>query len=280
MRFPTGLAAFDLMTCGGLPAGVVELAGPDSSGKTAIALSCAREACLAGLPCALIYMQGSAPDTDFVHHAGHPDILVVCPTTGESALDAAHTCLRRGVKVVIIDSIANVRPLREDGLELGQMDVGASRMIHHGLHHLRAEAWKRDSLILLTNEIRAKQGSRNATISAYERVVQDLADMRMRVHRIHTHLEYGELDHVEVELRVTHSTIQPPGTRTTTRLFGLRGVDRGRELLEALIDREVFVRTGAYWKGLGDVLGPGYVKASEQLNGRYDHYVEALHEEH
>lgn len=280
MRFPTGLAQFDLMTCGGLPAGVVELAGPDSSGKTALSLSCAREACLAGLPCALIFMQGSAPDTEFVRQAGHPNILVVRPTTGESALEAAHSCLQRGVKLVIIDSIANVRPLHEDQLELGEIEDGASRMLHHGLHALRSVAWRKDALVLLTNEIRAKLSSRRGTISAYERVMQCIPDMRLRVERVHTHLEWGELDHIRSTLQVTHSTIQPPGTACSFRLYGIRGVNRGRELLECLIDRGVFERTGAYWKGLGDVLGPGYEKAAEQVLVRHDHYMEVLREDY
>lgn len=277
MRFPTGLAAFDVSTCGGLPAGVVELAGPDSSGKTAVALSCMREAGLSGLPCALIYMQGAAPDIDFIRTAGNPNTMVIRPTTGESALHAAHVCLRRGVRVVVIDSIANVRPAREDTLPMGEVDFGAARMLHQGLHEIQREAWKQDSLVLLTNEIRARQGGRrNQTISAYESVMPAVTDMRIRIARVETTLEYGELAEVVVRLTVTSSTTTIPGTQSIGRLFGATGVDRGRELLELMIARGLFIRTGAYWKGLGDVLGPGYHKASQQVALRHQHYWEVL----
>lgn len=277
MRFPTGLLEFDLLTCGGLPAGVVELSGPDSSGKTTIALSCMREAGLSSLPCALIHMQGSAPDIEFVKTAGNPDALVVRPTSGESALHAAHTCLQRGVKVVVIDSIANVRPAREDKLPMGEMDPGAIRMIHHGLHHLQREAWRQDSLVLMTNEIRANlKGRRNQTVSAYEPVLSSVTDMRIQLTRQEAHLAFGELAEVRVRLHVTHSTTQPPGFQADGRLFGRVGVDRNRELLEMLIRNDIFVRTGAYWKGLGDMLGPGYDKASRQVGQRYQHYREVL----
>jgi recombination protein RecA len=280
MRFPTGLAAFDVSTCGGFPAGVVELAGPDSSGKTTVALSCMREAGTAGLPCALIYMQGAAPDTDFIRTAGNPDTMVVRPTTGESALHAAHVCLQRGVRVVVIDSVANVRPGREDTLPMGEVDFGAARMLYHGLHALQREAWKRDSLVLLTNEIRARQGGRrNQTISAYESVLPFVTDMRVRIARTETTLEYGELAEVVVRLTVASSSTTLPGTTAVGRLFGATGVDRGRELLELMIERGVFVRTGAYWKGRGDVLGPGYRKAAQQVEQRYQHYWEVLRDD-
>lgn len=275
MRFPTGLAAFDVSTCGGFPAGVVEVSGPDSSGKTAMSLSCAREAGMAGLPCALISMQGS-PDTQFIRTAGHPDVLVVQCTTGESALHAVHTCLNRGVKVVILDSIANVRPGREDDMPMGEWDTAAPRMLFHGLHLIQREAWRRDSLVLLTNEIRAQQGRGRQTIPAHDRVLEDVTDMRIRLARQETHMQFGEVDWVEVGLHVTRTATSLPGFRTTFRLCGSTGVDRNRELLEALVDNGTFVRTGTYWKGLGDMLGPGYAKASQQIGQRYQHYREAL----
>lgn len=275
MRFPTGLAAFDVSTCGGLPAGVVEVSGPDSSGKTAMSLSCAREAGMAGLPCVLISMQGS-PDTDFVRTAGHPDVMVVQCSTGESALHAVHTCLKRGVKIVVLDSIANVRPSREDQLPLGEWDTSSTHMLFHGLHLIQREAWKRDSVVLLTNEIRALQGKGRKTVPTYDRLLNEVTDLRIRLARKETHMQFGEVDRVEVGLTVTRSSTQLPGLHTTFRLFGARGVDRDRELLEALIQRDVFVRTGAYWKGLGDMLGPGYQRAAEQIGQRYQHYREVL----
>lgn len=275
MRYRTGAVTFDQQLHGGLPAGLIEISGEDSSGKTALALSVAREAGLTGLPCALVHMQGGPPDTDFLRSAGISNLAVSTPPYGEAAIEMAYTCLSRGFRVVIIDSFSNVRPRCEDDLMVGDRSPGGNRLAHHGAKMLREVAQRTDSVAILLSEVRANLNG-FGLISAYESVLRGTADFRVRLRRIETHAEYGTVRDVTVRMSVLSSTTFSAGVEGEVRLRGSRGVYRNMELLLALVRADLLRPVGAYWRGLSGMFGPGYERAARQVGQRYEQYREEL----
>lgn len=275
MRFPTGVFQLDSDLYGGIPAGLVELVGEDGSGKTSLAVSLIKEARIRNLHCAYLSMQGS-PDTSYFETAGRTDVVSVVPKTGEGAFEAAMVCLRRGVKVVVIDSIANVRPHCEERLPLGDREPLAYRMIYHGLWRIREEALRLDATVVLLNEVRADMHRRGRTKSAYDRVLTDLADLRVTLQRDKFHAEYGEVAWIRIRMLITQSALSPTGRVSFAHLFGKRGVDRNYELLKGLIASGLAWQRGAYFEVVGDTIGPGYARAAEMVGDRYSRYLEVL----
>jgi KaiC/GvpD/RAD55 family RecA-like ATPase len=274
MRFRTGAVQFDLQVHGGLPAGLVELSGEDACGKTAIALSVVREAGQSGLPCALIHMQGGAPDTNFLRSAGISRMAVSTPPHGEAAVEVAHSCLSRGFRVVVIDSFTNLRPRCEDDLMVGER-VPAARLAYHAATVLRERALRADSLLLCTSEVRANLEG-YGLISAYERVLSRCSDMRIRLSRQETRAEYGLVTDVTIRMDVLASGISGAGTVSHVHLHQADGVARDLELLLALVRAGTLTQVGAYWKGLSRMFGPGYTRAAQQVGQRYRRYREEL----
>ena len=274
MRYPTGVVRFDRLLHGGLPAGLVELSGLDGSGKTALALSVAREAGLAGLPCALIHMQGGAPDTDFIKTAGH-NMAVVTPPFGEAGVEAAYACLSRGFRVVVVDSFTNLRPRCEDDLLVGDRASGATRLAYHAATILRDRALLTDSLILCTSELRANLKG-FGTISAYESVWRHCANMRVRLARDEVRGEYGTVQSVTVRMTVVSSELLGIGVVGQAHLRQAQGLDRNLELLLALVESGMLRQVGGYWKGFSRMFGPGYERAAAQIGQRYGQYREEL----
>jgi len=277
VRFRTGVTQLDCQIHGGLPAGIVELFGEAGSGKTALALSVAREAHLKGLPCALIHMQGGAPDTMHVRMAGCADIAVSVPTFGEAALETASSCLWSGFRVIILDSLTNVRPRSEDSLPVGEREPQAARLIYHGLSVLKELAYSADSILICTNEVRARLDRRGVQ-SAYERVMPALTDMRLRLDRSELHTEYGELDYVKSKVRIVQANLSRVGIEAEFYTFGVRGLDRDHELLRELIATNLYCRVGAYWEGPLGRLGPGFDRATIQVAAQHNQLQELLDE--
>lgn len=276
MRFPTGIFRFDRINSGGFPAGVVELSGEDGSGKTVLALSVAREVGLLGLPCALIHMQGPAPDVRLARTAGTDLMACITPHYGEGAMQSAYTCLEQGFRLVIVDSVSNVRPASEEWLPVGERDPAAFQLVDHSLRLIREMALQTDSLVLLLSEVRAKLDQRGVK-SVYENVMERRSDLRARLKRKGLHTEYGEVDYVDTSIQVTQSAFsRQVGSGAEFRIFWDVGVDRNHELLLSLIEEGHLTQAGSYWRGDGRMFGPGFARAAEMVGARYGHYREMV----
>lgn len=229
---------------------------------------------MSGLPCAFIHTQGGAPDTNFLRSAGISEMAVIVPPFGEAAVEAAHTCLTSGFRVVVVDSFTNVRPVCEDGMMVGER-ARSERLAYHAATVLRERALQSDSVLLCTSELRANLRG-YGEVSAYERVLKSCADMRLRLSRQETRAEYGVVTEVTIRLSVLSSAIPNSGSTSYFRLHREAGVARNLELLLALERAGVLEQTGAYWKGLSRMFGPGYARAAEQVGHRYERYREEL----
>lgn len=269
MRFKTGVQQLDTVLKGGIPSGVCELFGEDSSGKSTLCFSIMREASLAGLPFSLIHSE-CYPDEEYIKNCGVPDFVSIIPNHLETAFKATESLLRRGCKVVVIDSLTGLECLADvHNHNVGERARFAqSRSVLDGLGELYGYAKNKGALVVVTNQIRTPIGSINPKpTSAFHRVIGQVTNTRIRTYKEQVRNEYGELAYAKIRFQVMKSLKSPPNQEAWGFLFNQRGFDPGFETLRDLINRGIIVSAGSYFKlPDGSTIGPGYSQAAEQIN--------------
>ena len=270
----TGSLALDLATgTGGYPRGrVVEIFGPESSGKTTLALHAITEAQKAGGLAAFIDAE-HALDVAYARSIGvaTDKLLISQPDTGEQALDITEMLVRSGaVDLVVIDSVAALTPKAELEGEMGDAHMGLqARLMSQALRKLTAAAYRGETTLMFLNQLRHKIG---VTFGSPEtttggNALKFYASMRFDVRRIGQVKVGDEPVGGRTRVKVVKNKCAPPFTEAEFEIRWGTGVDRLSELLDLGLARGLVEKTGNHLSFAGSPLGNGRERSREALAG-------------
>jgi recombination protein RecA len=269
--FPSGAMTLDLALGGGLPRGrIVEVYGPESSGKTTLALHAMAEMQKIGGTVALIDAE-HAFDPEYSQRFGlNVDDVVVCqPETGEMGLEVVDTLVRSSaVDLIVVDSVAALVPRSEIEGEIGMVQVGAhARLMSQALRKINVNAAKAGVTIIFLNQLRSKVGViyGNPEITTGGNALKFYASVRLDIRRkeIIRGKAGADDEGVRVKCKVAKNKIAPPyKTAEFDMMFGL-GISRDGCMLDAADELDVITRRGAWYSYGEERLGQGRAAAME-----------------
>ena len=270
----TGSYALDrALGIGGIPRGrIVEVYGPEASGKTTLALSCIAAAQREGGVCAFIDAE-HALNMTYVRDIGvNPsELLVSQPDCGEQALEVVEQLVRSGeVDLIVIDSVAALTPRAEIEGEMGDHNVGLhARLMSRAMRKLAALAHKNETTLLFINQIRHKIGvmfgSPETTTGG--NALKFYASVRLDVRRIGSLKRGDEIYGNKLRIKVVKNKMAPPFRKVEIELHFGRGFCPAGELLDAAYEHGVVSRSGAYYRLGEELLGQGKAAAIKKLEG-------------
>ena len=268
----TGSLGLDVaLGVGGLPRGrVVEVYGPESSGKTTLTLQVIAEAQKVGGTCAFIdaehaldpiYAQSLGVDTD--------DLLVSQPDTGEQALEICDMLVRSAaVDVVVIDSVAALTPRAEIEGEMGDSHVGLqARLMSQALRKMTGHIKQSNTLVIFINQIRMKIGvmfgSPETTTGG--NALKFYASVRLDIRRIGAVKDADEVIGNETRVKVVKNKVAPPFRQTEFQILYGEGINRMGEILELGVQQGIIEKSGAWYAYQSDRIGQGRKNAADFL---------------
>ena len=273
----TGSLGLDIaLGVGGLPRGrVVEIYGPESSGKTTLTLQVIAEAQKAGGVCAFLDAE-HALDPIYAERLGvnTEDLLVSQPDTGEQALEIADMIVRSGaVDVVVIDSVAALTPKAEIEGEMGDSHVGLqARLMSQALRKMTGSIKHSNTLVIFINQIRMKIGvmfgSPETTTGG--NALKFYSSVRLDIRRIGAVKEGDEVVGNETRVKVVKNKVAPPFRQTEFQILYAKGINRSGELLELGTKEGLIERSGTWYSYQGDRIGQGRKNAAEFLDQNQD----------
>jgi len=274
---PTGSLAVDgALGVGGLPRGrVVEVFGPESSGKTTLALSVIAQAQKRGGVCAFIDAE-HALDAEYAKKLGVDidNLLVSQPDNGEQALEIAEMLVRsNAVDAVVVDSVAALVPRAELEGEMGDSHVGLqARLMSQALRKLTAIVAKSKTCLVFINQIREKIGVMfgNPETTTGGRALKFYSSIRIDIRRIAAVKEGDTVTGSHVKIKVVKNKVAAPFRQAEFDIDYGEGISRTGELIDLGIDHKLVQKSGA-WFAYGDVrLGQGRENAKQFLRDNPD----------
>ncbi|HYL87452.1 MAG TPA: recombinase RecA [Burkholderiales bacterium] len=268
----TGSLGLDLaLGVGGLPRGrVVEIYGPESSGKTTLTLQVIAEMQKAGGTAAFIDAE-NALDITYAAKLGvkTEDLLISQPDTGEQALEIADMLVRSGaVDVIVIDSVAALTPKAEIEGEMGEPQMGLqARLMSQALRKLTANIKRTNTLVIFINQIRMKIGIMfgNPETTTGGNALKFYASVRMDIRRIGSIKKGDEVTGSETRVKVVKNKVAPPFKQAEFDIMYGEGISREGEVLEIGVNLGVLEKSGAWYVYNGDRLGQGKDNARDFL---------------
>ena len=256
----TGSLGLDIaLGIGGIPRGrVIEVYGPESSGKTTIALHMIAEAQKAGGLAAFIDAE-HALDPVYAKNIGVDidNLYVSQPDNGEQALEIADMLVRSGaVDIIIVDSVAALVPRAEIDGDMGDSHVGLqARLMSQALRKLTANISRANCSIVFINQLREKIGIAYgpSETTTGGRALKFYSSVRLDVRRIETLKQSGEMIGNRVRIKVVKNKIAPPFKETELEILYGRGINRTGELIDIAADNNVIKKSGS-WYSYGDVV--------------------------
>ncbi|GAB3571954.1 recombinase RecA [Amycolatopsis endophytica] len=274
---PTGAIALDIaLGIGGLPRGrVVEIYGPESSGKTTVALHAVANAQKNGGIAAFVDAE-HALDPEYAKALGvDTDALLVSqPDTGEQALEIADMLIRSGaLDILVIDSVAALVPRAEIEGEMGDSHVGLqARLMSQALRKITGALSNSGTTAIFINQLREKVGvmfgSPETTTGG--KALKFYASVRLDVRRIETLKDSGEAVGNRTRVKVVKNKVAPPFKQAEFDILYGQGVSREGSLIDMGVDQGILRKSGAWYTYEGDQLGQGKENARKFLRDNPD----------
>jgi len=257
----TGSLGLDIaLGIGGLPKGrIVEIYGPESSGKTTLTLSVIAEAQKNGATCAFVDAE-HALDPEYAGKLGVnvDDLLVSQPDTGEQALEITDMLVRsNAVDVIIVDSVAALVPKAEIEGEMGDMHVGLqARLMSQALRKITGNIKNANCLVIFINQIRMKIGG-NA--------LKFYASVRLDIRRTGAVKEGDEVVGSETRVKIVKNKVSPPFRQAEFQILYGKGIYRNGEIIDLGVSQGLVEKSGAWYAYQGNKIGQGKANAAKYL---------------
>ncbi|WP_068546088.1 recombinase RecA [Thalassotalea crassostreae] len=268
----TGSLALDVaLGAGGLPMGrVVEIYGPESSGKTTLTLEVIAEAQRNGKVCAFVDAE-HALDPIYAEKLGVDinELLVSQPDTGEQALEIVDMLSRSGaVDVIVVDSVAALTPKAEIEGDMGDSHMGLqARMLSQAMRKLTGNLKQSNTMLIFINQIRMKIGVMfgNPETTTGGNALKFYASVRLDIRRIGAVKEGDEITGNETRVKVVKNKIAPPFKQAEFQiLYGL-GINSLGELIDLGVKHKMVEKAGAWYSCMGERIGQGKANATKYL---------------
>jgi recombination protein RecA len=269
---PTGAMALDLaLGMGGLPRGrVVEIFGPESSGKSTLALHVVAEAQRNGGVCAYIDAE-HAMDPAYARAIGVDidDLLISQPDTGEQALEIADMLIRSGaLDVLVVDSVAALVPRAEIEGEMGDAHVGLqARLMSQALRKLTGTLSKSKTIAIFINQLREKVGIvyGSPEVTPGGRALKFYASVRLDIRRLEAIKDGAEVVGSRTRVKVVKNKCSPPFKSAEFDIMYGKGISREGSLLDVAVDLGIVKKSGSWFTYEGEQLGQGRENAKQTL---------------
>ena len=277
----TGSVALDIaLGVGGIPKGrITEIYGPESSGKTTLALHLVAEAQKAGGICAFIDAE-HALDPEYARHLGVniDSLLVSQPSTGEEALEITDSMVRSGaIALIVIDSVAALVPKAEIEGEMGDSHMGLqARMMSQAMRKLSGNVSKTNSVIIFINQLREKIGVMfgNPETTPGGKALKFYASVRLDVRRVETLKQGTDMVGNRVKVKVVKNKVAPPFRQAEFDIMFGTGISRSGGILDMAIELGIANKSGS-WFTYGDLrIGQGRENAKQYLEEHSELMVE------
>ena len=269
---PTGSLGLDIaLGIGGLPKGrIVEIYGPESSGKTTLTLEVIAQCQKMGGTAAFIDAE-HALDPIYAEKLGVnvDELLVSQPDTGEQALEVADIMVASGgIDILVIDSVAALVPKAEIEGEMGDHHVGLqARLMSQALRKITGNVQKSDTLVIFINQIRHKIGVMfgSPETTAGGNALKFYSSVRMDIRRIGTVKDGDEAVGNETRVKVVKNKVSPPFKQAEFQILYNKGINRLGEIIDKGADLDIIEKAGAWYSYNGEKIGQGKANSIEFL---------------
>lgn len=269
---PTGSLSLDLaLGVGGIPKGrIIEVYGPESSGKTTVALHMVAEVQKRGGIAGFIDAE-HALDPAYARNIGVDidELYISQPDCGEQALEITETMVRSGaVDIVIVDSVAALVPKAEIDGDMGDSHVGLqARLMSQALRKLTSVINKSNCIVIFINQLREKIGVMfgNPETTTGGRALKFYASVRLDVRRIESLKQSGEMIGNHVRVKVVKNKVAPPFQEAEFDIMFGKGISREGDVLDLAAKHDIIIKSGAWYSYKGEKIGQGRENAKAYL---------------
>jgi recombination protein RecA len=269
---PTGSIALDLaLGIGGIPRGrIVEIYGPESSGKTTLVQHIIAEAQKLGGSAALIDAE-HAFDPTYAEKTGVDveNLLVSQPDSGEQALDIAETLLRsNAVDIVAIDSVAALVPRAELEGDIGESPLATqARLMSQALRRLTSVVGKSNCAVVFTNQLRSKIGVMfgNPETTSGGKALKYYASVRIEIRKIQSIKDGDDFSGIRVRTKIVKNKVAPPFRKAEFDIMFNEGISREGGIIDMGVEFDVVKKSGSWYEFNGEKLGQGKESVKQHL---------------
>jgi recombination protein RecA len=278
---PTGSLGIDIaLGVGGLPRGrVVEIYGPESSGKTTLTLEVIAQCQKLGGTAAFVDAE-HALDPSYAEKLGVnvADLLVSQPDTGEQALEITDMLVRSGaVDIIVIDSVAALTPKAEIEGEMGELQVGLhARLMSQALRKLTGNIKRSNSIVVFINQIRMKIGVMfgNPETTTGGNALKFYASVRLDIRRIGALKNGEEVVGNQTRVKVVKNKVAPPFREAEFEILYGQGISREGELIDLAVAQGLVEKSGSWYAYKGERIGQGKDNARTYLQSHPEVFAE------